>query len=209
MCTDHTYWYTTWVEVEGSTTSKQQGWRCRSSRSTTSKQHGRWRRSSKVKDDVVDELDEKDASSRVKTLPKNLIRPLPVQDLKGRGFRRPALPIADARQRSRWRQLQCDTVVSRGENLTQVGLRWCHRSQMYVGLESSGSILVPTPPQPSDFSCCFRRHTIFHKPNPLWMKTDEYNRIHGHSISYPNIILSDTWSGTDSSNSRRIHDRTG
>jgi hypothetical protein len=32
----------------------------------------------------------------VRTLPKNLIRPLPVQDLEGEGFRRPALLIADA-----------------------------------------------------------------------------------------------------------------
>jgi hypothetical protein len=31
---------------------------------------------------------------------QNLIRPLPVQDLEGEGFRRPALPIADARRRS-------------------------------------------------------------------------------------------------------------
>ena len=32
-------------------------------------------------------------------LPKNLIRPLPVQDRKDERFRRPALPRADARQR--------------------------------------------------------------------------------------------------------------
>jgi hypothetical protein len=36
----------------------------------------------------------------VRTLPKNLIRPLPVQDLEGEGFRRPVHPIADARRRS-------------------------------------------------------------------------------------------------------------
>jgi hypothetical protein len=35
------------------------------------------------RDDVVDEIDEKVASTRVKTLPKNLICPLLVQDLKG------------------------------------------------------------------------------------------------------------------------------
>jgi hypothetical protein len=43
---------------------------------------------------------QKITSSRVKTLPKNLIRPLPVQDLKDEGFRRPALLIADSRLQS-------------------------------------------------------------------------------------------------------------
>jgi hypothetical protein len=57
--------------------------------------------SSMRRDDIVDEIDEKIASSHVKTLPKNLIRPLPVQDLKGDGLQRPALPIADAHRRSR------------------------------------------------------------------------------------------------------------
>jgi hypothetical protein len=32
----------------------------------------------------------------MRTLPKNLIRPLPVQDLEGEGFRRSALSIADS-----------------------------------------------------------------------------------------------------------------
>jgi hypothetical protein len=45
--------------------------------STSSKQQGRQRRSSRVEDDVVDEIDEV-TSSCVKTLTKNLIRPLPV-----------------------------------------------------------------------------------------------------------------------------------
>jgi hypothetical protein len=36
----------------------------------------------------------------VKTLLKNLIRPLPVQDLEDEGFRRSALLIADAPLRS-------------------------------------------------------------------------------------------------------------
>jgi hypothetical protein len=53
------------------------------------------------RDDVVDEIDEKVASSHVKTLSKNLIRLLPLQDLKGDGLRRPALPIADVRRGSR------------------------------------------------------------------------------------------------------------
>jgi hypothetical protein len=43
---------------------------------------------------------QKITSSRVRMLPKNLIRPLLVQDLEGEGFRRRALPIADARRRS-------------------------------------------------------------------------------------------------------------
>jgi hypothetical protein len=43
---------------------------------------------------------QKITSSRVRTLPKNLIHPLLVQDLEGKGFLRPALLIADARLRS-------------------------------------------------------------------------------------------------------------
>ena len=42
--------------------------------------------------------DELEQSRRA--LPKNLIRPLPVQDRKDTRFRRPALPHADARRRS-------------------------------------------------------------------------------------------------------------
>ena len=39
-------------------------------------------------------------------LPKNLIRPLPVQDRKDERFRRPALPRADARRRLGWSRLR-------------------------------------------------------------------------------------------------------
>jgi hypothetical protein len=46
-----------------------------------------------------DRRGQKIMSSRVRTLPKNLIHPLLVQDLEGEGFRRPALLIADARLR--------------------------------------------------------------------------------------------------------------
>jgi hypothetical protein len=48
---------------------------------------------------MVDEVNQI-TSSRVKTLPKNLIRPLLVQDLEGEGFRRLAFLIADAPLRS-------------------------------------------------------------------------------------------------------------
>ena len=39
-------------------------------------------------------------------LPKNLIRPLPVQDHKSERFQRPALPFASARRCSGWSKLQ-------------------------------------------------------------------------------------------------------
>ena len=39
-------------------------------------------------------------------LPKNLIRPLPVQDRKDERFWRPALPRADARRRLGWSRLR-------------------------------------------------------------------------------------------------------
>jgi hypothetical protein len=52
----------------------------------------------------------------VKTLPKNLIRPLPVQDLEDEGFRRPALLIADAPLRSGRRELKDDSAMKRGES---------------------------------------------------------------------------------------------
>ena len=39
-------------------------------------------------------------------LPKNLIRPLPVQDRKSEWFRRPALPFVGARRRSGWSRLR-------------------------------------------------------------------------------------------------------
>ena len=40
------------------------------------------------------------------SLPKNLIRPLPVQDRKDERFQRPALPRADARRRLGWSRLR-------------------------------------------------------------------------------------------------------
>jgi hypothetical protein len=61
-------------------------------------QQGRRCRSSRV-NDVSGRVDEKNASSRMKTLPKNFICRLLVQDLKDDGFRRSALPVADARWR--------------------------------------------------------------------------------------------------------------
>jgi hypothetical protein len=54
----------------------------------------------------------------VKTLPKNLIRPLPVQDLEDEGFRRPALLIADAPLRSGRRELKGGSTMKRGESKT-------------------------------------------------------------------------------------------
>jgi hypothetical protein len=52
----------------------------------------------------------------VKTLSKNLIRPLPVQDLEDEGFRRPALLIADAPLRSGRRELKGGSAMKRGES---------------------------------------------------------------------------------------------
>jgi hypothetical protein len=57
-----------------------------------------------------------------RTLPKNLIRPLPVQDLEDEGFRRPALLSADARLRSGRRELKGDSAMKRGESET--GMIW-------------------------------------------------------------------------------------
>jgi hypothetical protein len=65
---------------------------------------------------------QKITSSRVKTLPKNLIRPLPVQDLEDEGFRRPALLIADAPLRSGRRELKSGLAMKRGESET--GMIW-------------------------------------------------------------------------------------
>jgi hypothetical protein len=61
---------------------------------------------------------QKITSSRVKTLPKNLIRPLPVQDLEDEGFRRPALLIAYARLRSGRRELKSGSAMKRGKSET-------------------------------------------------------------------------------------------
>jgi hypothetical protein len=64
----------------------------------------------------------------VKTLPKNLIRPLSVQDLEDEGFRRPALLIADAPLRSGRRELKSGSTMKRGESET--GMIW----RLAVGL---------------------------------------------------------------------------
>jgi hypothetical protein len=61
-------------------------------------QQGRRRRSSGADDVEAAGFDDKIASSRVRMVLKNLICPLLVQDLKGEGFQRPALPIEDARR---------------------------------------------------------------------------------------------------------------
>jgi hypothetical protein len=58
----------------------------------------------------------------MKTLPKNLIRPLPVQDLEDEGFRRPALLIADARLRLGRRELKGSSAMKRCESET--GMIW-------------------------------------------------------------------------------------
>jgi hypothetical protein len=63
-------------------------------------------------------------SSRVKTLPKNLIRSLPVQDLEDEGFRRPALLIADAPLRSGRRELKGGSAMKRGEGELGSGMIW-------------------------------------------------------------------------------------
>jgi hypothetical protein len=65
---------------------------------------------------------QKITSSRVKTLPKNLIRPLPVQDLEDEGFRRPALLIPEARLRSGRRELKGSSAMKRGES--EIGMIW-------------------------------------------------------------------------------------
>jgi hypothetical protein len=80
------------------------------------KQQGRRRRSSGVDDVEAAGFDDTIASSRVRTLPKNLIRPLPVQYLEGEGFRRPALPSVDARRWSDEENYDDGAVVSRDEN---------------------------------------------------------------------------------------------
>jgi hypothetical protein len=68
--------------------------------STTSKQRNQQgRRGQKI------------TSSRVRTLPKNLICPLPVQDLEGKGLRRPDLLIAVGMKRT-----EGGSAVKRGES---------------------------------------------------------------------------------------------
>jgi hypothetical protein len=60
----------------------------------------------------------------VKTLPKNFIRPLPVQDLEDKGFRRLALLIADAPLRSGRRKLKGGSAMKRGESELGSGMIW-------------------------------------------------------------------------------------
>jgi hypothetical protein len=55
-----------------------------------------------------------------RTLPKNLIRPLPAQDLEDEGFRRPALLIADAPLRSGRKELKGGSAMKRGESETEM-----------------------------------------------------------------------------------------
>jgi hypothetical protein len=57
-----------------------------------------------------------------RTLPKNLIRPLPVQDLEDEGFRRPALLIVYAPLRSGRRELKGGSAMKRGES--EIGMIW-------------------------------------------------------------------------------------
>jgi hypothetical protein len=71
----------------------------------------------------------------VRTLPKNLICSLPVQDLEDEGFRRPALLITDARLRSRWRELEGGSAMKRGESET--GMNWMLAARLLYRTESA------------------------------------------------------------------------
>ena len=55
-------------------------------------------------------------------LPKNLIRPLSVQDHKSEWFRRPALPFAGARRRSGWSNYEGGAAARRGKTQTRLYL---------------------------------------------------------------------------------------
>ena len=55
-----------------------------------------------------------------RALPKNLIRPLPMQDPKGERFRRPALPFAGARRRSDGEDYGGGAAARGGKTLTQI-----------------------------------------------------------------------------------------
>jgi hypothetical protein len=80
------------------------GWRRRSAWRSS-----RWRRRPSARDRqrgrwaVVENLMKREQSQR--SLPKNLIHPLPVQDRWGRRFQRPSLKITDARRRTGWSSL--------------------------------------------------------------------------------------------------------
>jgi hypothetical protein len=105
---------------------------------------------------------QKITSSRVKTLPKNLIRPLPVQDLEDEGFRRPALLIADARLRSGRKELKGDSAMKRGERETGDDLEACCRAP-FIGPS-------PRPPISARRGAEFRRtihaHVVRLRPSP-------------------------------------------
>jgi hypothetical protein len=87
-------------------------------RSTTLKQRIR-RRRQQDRRRQDSRVDEKNASSRVKTLTKNLIRLLSVHDLEGNGFQIPVVPVADARRRSGWRRSQRHDSSKHMQNLTR------------------------------------------------------------------------------------------
>jgi hypothetical protein len=57
-------------------------------------------------------------SSRAKALPKNLIRPLSVQDPKGEELQRPTLPFADARRARDGEDYGSGAATRRDENLS-------------------------------------------------------------------------------------------
>ena len=68
-----------------------------------------------------------------RALPKNLIRPLPVQDLKGERFRRPALLFAGARRRSGWRRLRWRRNSKReGKTLIQIRSVLVAADRLYI-----------------------------------------------------------------------------
>ena len=64
-----------------------------------------------------------------RALPKNLIRPLPVQDLKGERFRRPALLFAGARDGEDYGG---GAAVRGGKTLTQIRCILVAANRMYI-----------------------------------------------------------------------------
>lgn len=67
------------------------------------------------RDDELDEFEDAIEQSR-RALTKNLIRLLSVQDHRGCGFRRPALPFFSAHRRSRWSSLD-DATEGEGKTI--------------------------------------------------------------------------------------------
>jgi hypothetical protein len=105
----------------------------------------------------------------VKTLPKNLIRPLPVQDLEDEGFRRPALLIADAPLRSGRRELNGGSAMKRGESELGSG------DELEAGCRAPFIGPSPRPPclssrAPARRGAGFRRtihaHVVRPRPSP-------------------------------------------